>query len=353
MIESVTLKDVTIFEAFEWEGLSNVNLVIGENDTGKSNLLKMLYAVTKSLLEYSRDPGENDWWGDQLAQKLKWTFLPPKLELGKIVRKGGDRLEVECRYRFHGRLEEVAFDFGPRTKKQIGNTSAFITDRQDGAAPDVPLSVFFPPKEVLTTRDAIIETRERLSIPGFDDTYYDLAKALRSPESYGEIDASLKGVLKELEGLFRGHIEEEDGELVYRRGREKYGIAQTAEGIKNVEALRLLIRSQHIQKGSVLFFDEPSANLHPELTLDFVELLFHLAQAGVQLFIATHSYVVLKQFELLARKHGETMPLCVLSPAEDGVDARFADLSDRIPQNSIVDASVELFERDVSLELDG
>lgn len=36
MSESVKLQDVTFFEEFEWEDLSNVNLLIGENDTGKT-----------------------------------------------------------------------------------------------------------------------------------------------------------------------------------------------------------------------------------------------------------------------------------------------------------------------------
>ena len=352
MIENVQLKDFAIFKEFEWDKLSNVNLIIGENDTGKSSLLKMLYAITRSLLDHAQDPVDSR-WADELAPKLQWTFQPPDLELGKIVRKGGERLEAKCTFRFSGPAEFAEFDFGSSTRKQIGSASTLFTERQREISQPVPPVVFFPPKEVLTTRDAIIETRDRLSVIGFDDTYYDLAKALRSPESYGELDSSLEDVLDGLDGLFPGSIEQEDdGELIYRRGREKYGISQTAEGIKKVGALTQLIRSRHIQQGSVLFFDEPSANLHPNAILKFVELLFRLSQAEVQIFVATHSYVVLKQFELLAREHGESVPLCVLSPLEEGgVEANFADLMNRIPRNSIVDASVDLFNRDVSLEL--
>jgi hypothetical protein len=83
--------------------------------------------------------------------------------------------------------------------------------------------------------------------------------------------------------------------------------------------------------------------------LTFSEVLFQLAQAGVQIVIATHSYIVLKQFELLAREHKEKIPLCVLSKGEDTVRSSFADLSDHIPENSIVDASVELLNRDLHL----
>lgn len=344
MIESVTLQDVTIFEEFEWDDLSNVNLVIGENDTGKTNLLKMLYAVSRSLQESTRLDGETSTgpWKEILAQKLRWTFQPPDLELGKIVRKGGKRLQADCN--FQGNTS-ARFAFTSSAKSEIRDT------RHAEGAP-FPRTLFFPPKEILTTRDAIIETRDRLGLVGFDDTYYDLAKALRSPESYSERNEEIQQVLDELEGLFPGHIDVDDeGDLIYHRRREKYGIAQVAEGIKKISAITRLIRSRHIRPGTILFFDEPAANLHPQAILDFVALLFRLAQAGVQIFVATHSYVVLKQFELLARERDERMPLCVLSSAEerDEVEKSFADLSDHIPSNSIVDASVNLFERDLDL----
>jgi energy-coupling factor transporter ATP-binding protein EcfA2 len=340
MIKSVKLQDATIFEEFEWDDLSRINLVIGENDTGKTNLLKMLYAVTRSLQESIRlDKAPSGPWKALLAEKLRQTFQPPSLDLGKIVRKGGNRLQVDCDFRGN---TYARFAF-------TGSAKSEINDAEHAEGAPFPYTLFFPAKEILTTRDAIIEVRDRLKIAGFDDTYYDLAKALRSPESYEGLDSSLGAILDDLESLFQGHVEEEDGELVYRRGREKYGIAQAAEGIKKLEALRLLIRSRHIQEGSILFFDEPSANLHPELTLAFVELLYELGKTGVQVFIATHSYVVLKQFELLAREHDDRMPLCVLSPEEEGVSQSFADLSDRIPSNSIVDASVELLNKDLYL----
>jgi len=53
MIEDVQLKNVTIFRASGWETVSNVNLVIGENDTGTSTLLRMLCAVSRSVQEFT------------------------------------------------------------------------------------------------------------------------------------------------------------------------------------------------------------------------------------------------------------------------------------------------------------
>ena len=116
MIERVKLQDVTIFDEFEWDGLSNVNLVIGENDTGKSNLLKMLYAVTRSVQEHQQSI-EQDPWKERLAKKLQWTFQPPNLDLGKIVRRGGGPLEVRCATPVS--KSHISFEFGQTTEKQI------------------------------------------------------------------------------------------------------------------------------------------------------------------------------------------------------------------------------------------
>ncbi len=54
-------------------------------------------------------------------------------------------------------------------------------------------------------------------------------------------------------------------------------------------------RCASITKDTVLFVDEPETNLHPRASAVFTQTLFRLAQAGVQVYLATHSYFVLKQ----------------------------------------------------------
>lgn len=346
MISEVHLENFAIFEDFRWNELGSINLVIGENDTGKSHLLKLLYTVARSLQEYKqKQSGEAPRWAEVLSDKLGWVFQPPGspgFNIGKLVRKGEAGLDVTVR--IHG--EPVHFDFGEDTTKQIRNASASPKPR------DEVRTLFFPPKEVLTPRKAIITMREQQGIPGFSDTYYDLARALGHETTRGRTQENLKEVKAQLENLFTGRIEWEDGDFVFKRGAgpKKFSMSQTAEGVKKIGLLTRLIRNRNIKSGSILFFDEPAAHLHPQATLDFVRMLYEMAKADIQLFIATHSYVVLKQFELLARKHSKQMPLCILEPSEgEGVSQSFADLSDHIPSNSIVDASVDLFERDLDL----
>lgn len=53
-----------------------------------------------------------------------------------------------------------------------------------------------------------------------------------------------------------------------------------------------------IENGSVLLWDEPEANINPELIPILVEILLELQTQGVQIFISTHSYNLAKYFEV-------------------------------------------------------
>jgi len=45
----VRLKNFAAFSDFNWSGHGQINVVVGKNDTGKSHLLKVMYAVAKTV----------------------------------------------------------------------------------------------------------------------------------------------------------------------------------------------------------------------------------------------------------------------------------------------------------------
>ena len=53
-----------------------------------------------------------------------------------------------------------------------------------------------------------------------------------------------------------------------------------------------------MEPGSILLWDEPEANLNPELYPLVAEILLTLQQNGVQIFLATHSYNFAKYLEI-------------------------------------------------------
>jgi energy-coupling factor transporter ATP-binding protein EcfA2 len=342
MVNKVSLKNFATFSALEWDDMARLNVVVGLNDTGKSHLLKLLYGAVRSVQEYDKQR-DRAAWNDVLADKLRETFQPPDLELGRLVKKGTSRLHVDLRIA----EETVYFAYGPSTRKQINDTPT------PHVADDVR-ALFFPPKEVLTALDAIAYTRDEGKMSGFDDTYLDLVRALRRPTTSGRVRSGLDDVIDGLEALFdTGEIRQEGDEFVFKRGNEKYGMTQTAEGIKKIGLLTHLIRNRTINRGSVLFFDEPETNLHPRASQRLVEMLYAMSGAGVQVFVATHDYFVVKAFELVARAHEERVTFCSLTREDGEVRASFADLRDGMPSNPILDVSMDLLQRDQEIAMTG
>ena len=71
-----------------------------------------------------------------------------------------------------------------------------------------------------------------------------------------------------------------------------------AEGLRKLGLLWKLIRNGLLENGTILLWDEPEANLNPELFPLVVEILLELQRNGVQIFLATHSYNFAKYLEI-------------------------------------------------------
>jgi len=164
----------------------------------------------------------------------------------------------------------------------------------------------------------------------------------------GQIQPDLQALTFELDKMIEGEIQFDKQSFIFKRAHEQYSMSQTAEGIKKIGILSTLIRNRLLKKNTILFIDEPETNLHPKLIIALVDTLFLMASMGISIFLATHSYFVLRRFEWLARKHNESIGLCSLY--RDGITPRFYNLQDGMPSNPIIDVSLELYEQNVLLD---
>lgn len=348
MFERIDIKGFGRHESFDWHQHSQINLIIGENDTGKTQLLKLLYSIAKGLELYQkRQKSTNDPLAEILAQKMLWVFQPDKFELGKLVRRGSDK-KAAFEFRLCG--ENIHFSFDKNTKKTIKDCSSKTYTLCDIDA------LYLPPKEVVSVMDAISATRRELEIPGFDDTYLDLIDLLRVPTTRGSIAKNLIAVTRHLyEATGGGEMKYEKGEFIFTRDREKYGMRSVAEGIRKISVLSHLIRNRTLKSDSILFIDEPETNLHPRYIVLFVEMLYLIAQSGVQIYIATHSEFLLKRFEQLTRENKEpgfTRLLSLTQNADRSINYQCRDLIDGLPDNPIMEQTLSLYETDVRLDLE-
>jgi AAA15 family ATPase/GTPase len=353
MIKNFTVKNFMAFQEFKSEEFGSVNVFIGKNDTGKTSMLKLMYAILKSLDIYSHsDIAQDSTLKKVLAQKLLDTFQPGKKGLGELVSKSQKEklsLDIEFsnpRLNYQDRLH---FSFGDSTTTNLIDCQESINEISQNFR-----CLFLPAKEVLTALKAIRATRDNLHIYGFDDTYLDLIRALVLPVQKGNFSTELKAVNQRLEELFEGKVlSKAEDDFVFKKGNTEYPMPLTAEGIKKIGILTTLIRNRQLNSTSVLFLDEPETTLHPEAVRELIEMLMLMAKSGIQIFIATHSYFVLKQLHISAQK-SETKVMCYsLERPEKGKNIVYAtyNLQEEFPENSISKAAMEMAEEEASINL--
>lgn len=325
--------------------LGKLNVIIGENASGKTGLLKLLYAIVKASSNYFNDQLElKPDLAKALAEKLDLTFLPRNKGLADLVTKGESGMAVEARLSNKPSNADLAIKF------KIGAESrTTINLEQVNTHGELELSaIFLPAKEVLTLLEAISYTREQHKIPNFDDTYYDLVKALRVKTVQGKIPAEILGVSKTLEALFEGKVVQsiENGTttFIYKNGNSKYTMHQTAEGIKKIGILTTLINNRLLNKDTILFVDEPETALHPMAQRTFVRILHKISHlSGAQVFIATHSYYILNQVHIVAMENSDYVPcLSIVKGDSKAKQYEYFDLGKELPHVPIMKEALDM-----------
>ena len=93
-----------------------------------------------------------------------------------------------------------------------------------------------------------------------------------------------------------------DGDRFYLDSdKGKTEMPLVAEGVRKLATLAHLLRNGALTKKGIVFWDEPESNLNPRLIRDVAAMLMNLASQGVQVFIGTHSFFLMKEIDMLKR----------------------------------------------------
>ena len=337
MLNSLKLKNFGPIRQLKCENLGNINLIIGGNGTGKTILLKALYSAMRTLEEYRRGNEPRN-ASEILADKLYWTFEIEKI--GDLVSKGADE-PLSFQIEFDDK--RFFYSFGKDTTRNIQNLENDIPPRESN-------SIFLPTKEVLSLHQVILESREKNKTFGFDDTYLDLARALHKAPKVGKNYQVFAKSRTNLKDIFDGKVEydEKSGRWQFKKGNQKFPIGVTAEGIKKISILDSLLGNRYLDPKSVIFIDEPESALHPTAISKLLDIVAMLANCGIQFFMASHSYFVIKKLFLIAQKQKNLSILIISAIAEEW---DIANLRDGLPSNPIIDESIQLYKEEVELVL--
>lgn len=335
---------------------SSINIITGPNSSGKTGLLKLMYALVKA--NYNNNANQlpiKATLSDKIAEKLMTTFMPRQNSLSDLVSKKAKRAEIEFLLTDVEKAStfEVSFSLGQDAKTKLSN----FHDQSKGET--LVDCIFIPSKEVLTIMNAIENSREHAFLPDFDDTYFDLVKALRVPSTQARTNEEIKSVNKNLEEMFEGVITQDTSapviEFVYKVNNQKFTMHQTAEGIKKIGVLTTLINNRKIKKNTIIFFDEPETALNPTAQRSLIRILNMLSKLeGVQIFLASHSYYIISQLYNIAIEEGKSMLCLALSNQDRGDEQRkvsYHDLSKGIPYIPILSEAIHLQDEETEIQL--
>jgi energy-coupling factor transporter ATP-binding protein EcfA2 len=336
MITSIKLINFGPLTALDWKRLAPINLVIGGNGSGKTFLLKALYSAMRTLEEYKRGDVQHT-AAEILVDKLQWTFQAEKI--GDLVTKGADG-QLDFGMSFDG--NHFGYTFGKDTAKQIHSLENHVQPRTSN-------SIFLPAKEVLSLHDIILKSREVDKVFGFDDTYLDLARALRQAGKGGRNYDAFAKSRENLENILGGKVEDSEGsgKWVFKKGKHRFPLGVTAEGVKKIAILDTLLSNRYLDPQSIVFIDEVESALHPTAISKLLDIVAALAECGIQFVLASHSYFVVKKLFLIAQKKEISIPVI----AADGGQWISSDLKDGMPENAIIAESIRLYEQEVNFSL--
>ncbi|CAK0774659.1 AAA family ATPase [uncultured Gammaproteobacteria bacterium] len=286
MIKHIKLERFTVFEEFSLEFSPGINILIGENGTGKTHLLKVIYSacdVTKSKKSF--------------AEKLNGVFLPSGQQIGRLVKRNkvSSSTSIEIvRALSDGHSTSFSLSFSNHVKEvsRAKVSNSFKSWINYGLE-----SVYIPVKDMMANAPGFMSLYDLRHIH-FEEVYADVISRAFLPALKGPKDDNHKRMLAILERSMIGKVLLKGEEFFLKSAQGELEFTLLAEGIRKLGLLWVLIQNGTLTNGSVLFWDEPEANLNPKLMRTVVEILIDLQRMGVQIFIATHNYNVLKEFDL-------------------------------------------------------
>jgi len=335
-LTKMKLERFTAFERLDLNLSEGVNVFVGANATGKTHLMKLAYAscdITKTKLDF--------------AEKLIRTFLPSGRALGRLVKrlKASSRCAVEV---FRGEIKMRASFTNHTTKAENATLTSINRWKEDPIE-----SVYIPVKEMLSNAPGFRSLYSQREVH-FEEVYADILDRAYRPALRGPTDRSRKELMNSLQKAIDGKVTIKEEEFFLRNKQGDLEFSLLAEGIRKLGLLWLLIQNGTLRNGSVLFWDEPETNLNPKLFGVLMEIILELQRVGVQVFLATHDYVILKELDLRKREKDKIKFHSLYRDSETkDVLCHSASSYLEIHPNAIAEVFADLYDREVKRNLEG
>ncbi|MGL4800118.1 MAG: AAA family ATPase [Cellulosilyticaceae bacterium] len=289
-IECFRVRNFNIFKDLHIRCAKGVNVIIGENGTGKTQLLKLLYSNHSDEQIISQDIFHNK------------GFL---IELDNI-----QNTMIEC---------------------------------DNNKYP----CVFIPGKDMMTHAKGFSAMYDKYKEFPFDRTYPMIIDKVQR-WTLQEIPQLAKNIIPRLEKMIDGTIVVENNDFYVKKSTGKLIKFDTeAEGLKKIGLIWQLLMNESITKDTILFWDEPEAFINPKFIPELVEIFLELSRHDIQIFVTTHDYIFAKYFEIKRKSTDEIQFHSLYSNHNQQIQCETQSNFKDLKHNTIMDIFIQLYKDEV------
>lgn len=290
-IKALHIRNLTVFNNSTLNFSKGINVFIGKNGTGKTQILKALYAVCETNKNHDN-------------RELAKCF---KLNNRRYLHRNPNENVLLALDTYpnntNGELVSYSYPDDLTSKNSTGEHLPYMITCPD----DIINSTYIPAKDMLTHSNGLLSMEKKYSEFPFEKTNLDIISramqwTVKNPPDYA------LNIIADLERKIGGKIIVDNDEFFLQKtSGEKISFFNEAEGIKKLGLFWRLLMNENIDKNSILLWDEPEANINPEYIVDLVKHLIALSRTGIQIFVSTHNYMVAKCFSVYGKSDDDIL----------------------------------------------
>ena len=334
-ITRVKLENFTVFENLDLEPSPGINVLVGANGTGKTHLMKVCYCISESTKVDVR-----------LQEKLVNVYLPYRRYIRRLIHHGRPNSSATIEV-YQGDVN-LSLEIRPIDETA---TMTLPSDSFQDLTKNSSDCLYIPAKEILSNAPGFRSLYAAREVH-FDETYLDILDRAYLPVLRDPAEFVPARVLDRLEAELGGKVVLHGEEFFLSGEQGDIEFTLLAEGLRKLGLLWLLIRNGSLRPGAVLFWDEPETNLNPKLYGVVIEVLLELQRLGVQVFLATHDYVILRELDLQANEN-DNVAFHSLFHEEGQISCHTTDKFIEIHPNAIMEAFDSIYDREIKRNLAG
>lgn len=329
-IQSIELENFTAFEHMACQLSDGVNVFIGENGTGKTHLLKVLYAIS-STLTYNQQKQSQ---ATNFRLKLRYLFDDGK---SSVSFTRHDAATKNCK------ISYTVDDFLRTESPDASQPIMIYGESEEGDPLFETDSLFVPAKDMLTHSRFEKDYKQR-KYP-FDGSLIDVLDVLGVSQLRDHPNHALS-IMSKIEVLIGGKVVYSNGSYFIETKDASRGFHVESEGFKKLSVIYRALDTGYLQPNSVLIWDEPEANINPRAIPLVAEILLELARNGVQVIIATHDYFLPQYLNVLSESKDDTR-FHALYKTDNGVKCETNSQFSMLEHNSINQMVVDLYHAEI------